>query len=228
MHLSETRPKFGKFLKSLVEKYVQNQFRRRKLLLAVTWNCSCRRCWLVMKICTPEFIPLTSRCWCASVVILMRCMYSVSRVPLYSSLLWHSLFFSTIYFDIYLSRFFCWKGYFRYHTVRFTKELHLIAQTEVLKPSWLAHTLPMKHVNPLLPSPIEEAWYISFCIRWAFWEIHAEIKDFSIALSPSGMHRNYLLGSGPQTWNLIGGWGEGRKSIIPCTCYSESPNYKLR
>lgn len=164
MHLSETRPKFGKFLKSLVEKYGQNQFRRRKLLLAVTWNCSCRRCWLVMKICTPEFIPLTSRCWCASVVILMRCMYSVSRVPLYSSLLWHSLFFSTIYFDIYLSRFFCWKGYFRYHTVRFTKELHLIAQTEVLNPPGLHTHCPWNMLIPSCPPPLKKPDIFPFAL----------------------------------------------------------------
>lgn len=187
MHLWEAGPKLGK---SFVEKYVQNHFRRRKWLLPVTWNCSCRWCWLAMKMCAPEFIPLTSRCWCASVVILMRCMYSVSSVSLYSSLLWRSLVFSTIYFDIYLSRFFCWKGYFRYRTVRFTKELHLIAQTEVLNPPGLHTLCPWNMLIPSCPPPIEEAWYISFCISWAFWEIHAEIKDFSIALSPSGMHRN--------------------------------------
>lgn len=191
MHISKAGPRFGKFLKSFVEKYVQNQFRRRKQLLAVTWDCLCRWCWLGMKTCTPEFISLTSRCWYTSVVILRRCcIYSVSSVPLYSRLLWHSLVFSTIYFDIYLSRFFCWKGYFRYHTIRFTKELHLIAQTEVLNPLGLHTHCPWNMLIPSCPPPIEEAWYISFCISCAFWEIYAEIKDFSIALSPSGMHRN--------------------------------------
>lgn len=151
MNLSEAAAKLGKFLKSFVQKYVQNQFRRRKRLLALTWNCSCRWCWLTMKTYTPEFVLLISRCWYASVVILMRCTCSVSSVPLYSSLLWHSLFFSTIYFDIYLSRFFCWKGYFRYRKVY--KRVASNCSDWSAQPSRLAHTLPMKHVNPLLPSP---------------------------------------------------------------------------
>lgn len=152
MCLSEAGPKLGRFMKSFVEKYVQNQFRRRKRLLAVTWNCSCKWCWLAMKTCTP-FIPLTSRRWCASGMILMRCTYSVSSVALYSSLLWHSLSFSAIYFDIYLSRFFCWKGLFQISYRKVYERVASNCSDWSAQPSRLAHILPMEHVNPLLPSP---------------------------------------------------------------------------